>query len=66
MPKFIIITGNPGDGFEYIGPFDTFDDAHYQATTDGTIDDHEWWIITLTAPDKQDFIEQVGDARDQK
>jgi hypothetical protein len=25
--NYIVISGNPSDGFEYYGPFETFDDA---------------------------------------
>ena len=51
MKHWIIICGNPTDGFEYIGPFSSFEDAHKEVNEDGNIDDHEWWITELTAPE---------------
>jgi hypothetical protein len=44
MEKFILITGNPVQGFQYLGPFDTHTDAENAG-------DHltggDWWVATL-------------------
>ncbi len=45
--SYILATGNPKDGFQYIGPFDTADEASGYAL------DHlsyEWWTIELDPP----------------
>lgn len=44
---WIIVTGNPVDGFEYHGPFNTEDSAIEWADT--FIED-EWWLAHLDAP----------------
>lgn len=51
MGLHIIIIGNPVDGLEFIGPFKTADDATRHASTDGNIDNCEWWIAPLAAAD---------------
>ena len=45
--RYILIFGNPVDGFNYRGPFDTHEDAHNYG--DPIIE--EWWIAELTPPD---------------
>jgi hypothetical protein len=45
--QFIIIYGNPQDGFAYIGPFNSRDEATYHADGDTPAD---WWIVQLEAP----------------
>ncbi len=45
--QFILIYGNPIDGFSYVGPFDSRDDASQYAEDDAPAD---WWIVTLDAP----------------
>lgn len=43
-----VATGNPVDGFTYIGPFDT------NAAAVGWATDHciePWWNVTLTKPE---------------
>lgn len=42
----IIITGNPVDGFEYIGPFETGAEAVDWAHSNPIKE--EWWIAPLT------------------
>ena len=54
MPKFIVIAGNPVDGFIYYGPYDTFEAACDDHDTPG---DHEWWVAELIDP--TDTREQV-------
>lgn len=49
--KYIIIYGDPMDGFNYRGPFDTQADATEWA------EDHEpdevWWIAELNPPTEE-------------
>jgi hypothetical protein len=47
--KYIIIFGNPADGFEHIGPFDDgeaaneYADRHLRGRND-------WWVVLLQEP----------------
>lgn len=41
----ILITGNPVDGFDYTGPFDTASDAADYANTHDIMPD--WWVAPL-------------------
>lgn len=43
----IIVTGNPGEGFEFYGPFPNFITAANHAENDGDLRDHDWWIAPL-------------------
>ena len=45
--KCVIVYGNLSDGFTFVGPFDSFDDAdeYTQGTSTG------FWIATLEQPD---------------
>lgn len=45
---YIICTGNPCEGFNYIGPFEDHDDAVRQAENVGY---ESWWIIELQPKD---------------
>jgi hypothetical protein len=45
--QYIIICGNPADGFNYIGPFESRDEASAHAANDTPA---EWWIVALEAP----------------
>jgi hypothetical protein len=45
--QFIVIYGSPADGFNYVGPFNSRDDAAQYAADDAHAD---WWIIRLDAP----------------
>jgi len=53
MPeKYIIVTGNLSDGFDFVGPFDSFEDATIYCEENGG----EWygdWVASLEAPIKQ-------------
>lgn len=44
----IIITGNPVEGFTYIGPFESAVDAAEHGNTDPELE--EWWIAPLEKP----------------
>ncbi len=57
--KAVIIVGNITEGYEIVGPFDTWDEA---AQFDATCADPEYnpknhttWIVTLTEPPKPDL-----------
>jgi hypothetical protein len=52
MGLHIIVIGNPVDGFNFIGPFTTAQDAVRHANEDGNID-AEWWIAPLEGPDQE-------------
>ena len=52
----IIVTGNPADGFIFIGPFEDrpaciafADDAQYVGL------DGDWWVVNLTTPSSFDI-----------
>jgi hypothetical protein len=46
--KYIIIEGNPVDGFRYYGPFKNFARAHEWAVNNRELDKRYWWAIPLT------------------
>lgn len=48
---WIIITGNPVDGFEYHGPFDTNESACEFGNGDEHMTDHggDWWVAEIQA-----------------
>jgi hypothetical protein len=53
MPKkYILITGDPVDGFFYYGPFDTNDDA--VAYADDEQHGMDWWVAELQPPKKEE------------
>lgn len=45
----IIVMGTPVDGFEFIGPFMSSEDAANYADK---IDGGDWWITSLDAPEE--------------
>ena len=45
---YIMIYGNPIDGFCYVGPFANRDEALTYA--EGERDPRDWWIVELDAP----------------
>lgn len=45
---FIVIDGNPVDGFNHTGPFVTADDAHFWA--DENLAGAEYWVVALDEP----------------
>jgi len=56
--KTIIVAGNMSDGFTFIGPFNSFDDAvmhDENILQKGPIQEGLWptWIATLEAPEKR-------------
>ncbi|QWY83553.1 hypothetical protein [Rhizobium phage RHph_X2_28B] len=50
--KYIIISGNPVDGFTFIGPFDSADEAT-QYTESNSKDLYDWWLAPLTEPTEE-------------
>lgn len=50
MSEHILVTGNPVDGFRFLGPFPTVADASLYP--DGLIRfDDDWWIAPLERPE---------------
>jgi hypothetical protein len=49
-PQYILIHGNPVDGFAYVGPFDTASDAHNHGEHMGY---PEYWLTVLVS-EKED------------
>ena len=47
MGLHVIVTGNPFDGLQIIGPFKTHNDAVEYA---GRIEDTDWWVVPLAVP----------------
>lgn len=43
---FVLIVGNPVDGFGFTGPFET----HEEACEAGTTDYVDWWVAPLVKP----------------
>ncbi len=46
--QHVIAFGNPADGFEYVGPFGSFEEAETYGYNNGRFRD--WWVILLQAP----------------
>ena len=49
--QFIVMTGSPSDGFEFTGPFDSYDEAAEWSAGLG----EAWWIEKLHHPDPADM-----------
>lgn len=47
---FIIVTGDPIEGFTFVGPFDSEKDAAKHGNTDGNLKAGDWWIAPLEEP----------------
>lgn len=43
----VIVTGDPGVGFELYGPFPDFLSASQHMENDGDLPDHDWWIMPI-------------------
>ncbi len=52
---YIIIYGNPGDGFNYRGPFDTMEEAVNYAETHDDYDE-TWWVSSVEPPEEKPTI----------
>ncbi len=46
---WIVISGNPKDGFEYTGTFKTADDANAWADLH-VATEYDWWVTRLLEP----------------
>lgn len=46
--QYVILAGNPINGFEVFGPFNSEHDASNFADS---LEDREWWLTPLTSPD---------------
>lgn len=47
--KWLVIYGNPVDGFRYCGPFDGRGDA-FEWADDNVATEYDWWLAELNAP----------------
>jgi hypothetical protein len=52
--KFIVIYGDPVEGFAHVGPFDTHAEAVEYATVDAPCG---WWVTHLHTPDTDNIIQ---------
>lgn len=52
--KYLIAFGNPVDGFGFIGPFDSAEDANEYAEHDRDLSCVDWWVVELIAPEPQE------------
>ena len=48
MVHWIVVTGSPGTGFVYYGPFNTYNDALSYAENERY--EEPWWVDTLEIP----------------
>lgn len=46
--QYVVAFGTPADGFEYVGPFASGEDANEYG--DMWLGDHDWWAILLQQP----------------
>lgn len=46
-PTFVIVTGNPVDGFEFYGPFADTIHACEVGNTDAHFSDVDWWTAEV-------------------
>ena len=49
--KYIVISGSPGDGFRFYGPFDDFTEANDFISDNGGLRDDSWWVDHLENPE---------------
>ena len=47
MKQWILVCGNPIDGFQFVGPFSDSDSATEYAEKEGH---GEWWVCEMDAP----------------
>jgi hypothetical protein len=52
MGMHIVMTGNPVDGFEVLGPFATYDEASEWAERNDRKFENSWWILPLRAQEE--------------
>jgi hypothetical protein len=46
--QYVVVAGNPEDGFSYIGPF--ADPREAAAWAEGVCDEDDWWVSDLLHP----------------
>lgn len=51
--KYMLVVGNPLQGLQFVGPFDSADDAAEHMFRSG-MEPLDWWVGTLVSPDTQD------------
>ncbi len=51
MVKYMVATGDPGDGFTYVGPFRDGNEARTWAER---VWNRDWWILELHEPEDQE------------
>ncbi len=49
--KTIVMCGNPVDGFNCVGPFDTVDEANDWAD-EHVAREYDWWVMPLAEPEE--------------
>ena len=51
--KAIVIVGDPVEGFEYYGPFDSANEAisFADGSVGGVVIDEHWWVVELESPE---------------
>lgn len=59
MRPFIVMRGNPADGFRFVGPFETSDDA--VEYIDKCVGNEEAWVVELLEPEYE-TVSCVGNA----
>jgi len=52
---WIIVFGNPMEGFNYIGPFNILSEAERYATGSNLTSDYSWWIAPVERPRESDL-----------
>jgi hypothetical protein len=60
--SFVLVTGDPVDGINLVGPFEVYDDAvrHAEAEYKG----ETWWVVHVRSPGEDRLVgiwKQVGD-----
>lgn len=49
MNKFVLVEGNPVDGFTYTGPFNSSEEA-VEYADDGVCTTADWWVAEMEFP----------------
>ena len=55
--KYLIVFGNPIDGFNFRGPFDDHETARFYADI---VYDGDWWLAEITPPDETILAERLA------
>jgi hypothetical protein len=55
--KFLLAVGSLIDGYNFIGPFDTYSDAvYFVEDSDGAIEDGYWTVFALKPPSPNPYL----------